>query len=691
MDAIDGLRAVSVLAVLIGHLDATLLPGGFVGVDVFFVISGFVVTRSLLNAPAETSLLAYLSRFYRRRALRILPALLLFLVVVGTLSTLLIPERDYIAENAKVGLSAIFGLSNVMLWATSENYFAAAAEYNPYTHTWSLGVEEQFYVLFPIVLFLLTLTATRRPVSLLVAVLSVLSLGLCAYMSSRSPTFAFFMLPARFWELGAGALAALMLAAPAAARADARPAWRFGAAAATPLIAFALALLGVGFAFADPAAFPFPWALAPVTGAVIICATVSAAPGSPLARALAWRPLVWIGLLSYSLYLWHFGVFVLLRWTVGMETVAMQVGAVALSFGLAWASYRFVEQPLRKGARVALAPDWKVLGGALASVVLALGLLGGIFASRPWLTLSVTGDTDAWTVFAPDVAEFDGCRVERQRTKVSGGIILDFTPVDCAPAATPGRQVVAIGDSHSGAYEILMQTAAGEQRVPVRIYQALGCRVFRFWDAPGSTPPRCQRFLDAALAETAASFGPEDVLFLPALRVPRFREPWGHAVNEDGPPGGTEPTPADFEDVERAAAQLAPLIERGVEIVVAGPTPIFRSAPFRCADPFTVGNPHCSPESGPGLSTDRAQLETRRQRAMAGIESFVALYDGASLWDPFPLLCPGEVCEAFRGDEPLYVDGDHLAPAANRLLAPSFLAHLDALSPRQQLTARGDD
>lgn len=676
--AIDGLRAISVLAVLIYHINEVLLPGGFVGVDIFFVISGFVVTRSLISSSNSMSLISYVTRFYRRRVQRIMPALLLFLIVMSLISVFFIPDRGGQGQDDRFGLAAVFGVSNVLFWGAAEDYFSAGPLYIPYTHTWSLGVEEQFYVIFPVVLFMGFYTKKIKIIFGIICVFCLVSLFFCIIETSRNPAFAFYMLPTRFWELGVGALAALALAQPAYGRGGGK-AWEFKPILASGLSILALVGLGMAFVLTDAVRFPFPWALLPVAAAVVLCTVVSIAPGTSVARALAWPPLVGIGLLSYSLYLWHFGIIVLLRWTVGMESLTAQVSAAVLSFGFAYASYRFVEQPFRKGAKLSQLPDRTILVGALASVFIAAAIMVGIFSARPWISFSVTRETALWSMDASATAEIDGCSVERRETKTRAGIRIEFVPIDCAPPAISGRQIAVIGDSHAGAYQILMQNVAGQERVPVTIYQALGCRVFRFWAASGEMGPACRRFVNDAISELAQDFGPEDVLFLPALRMVRFRETLATRVNETGPRTGIEPIPADIEDAEQAARDLAPLIDRGVRIVVEGPKPLFRSAPFRCADPFTVINPYCNPESGPALSVEREQIEARRLRAMKGIEHFVATHDGVSLWDPFLLLCPGTVCEAFRDGKPLFVDGDHLAPTGNLLLLRGFSKHLSSL------------
>ena len=205
VDAIDGLRAVAVLSVIAFHFHTSLAPSGFVGVDIFFVISGYVISMSLTQ-NSLTSTLQYILEFYKRRFLRIMPALVCCLLIVGLLSILFIPHAWLSGSNDKTGLFAFAGLSNFALLSNVDGYFNARADFNPYLHTWSLAVEEQFYLLFPLIFLLWLKQNTLRGTNIyfakyIVPVLGVLSLVWSAYQTTHDPRLAFYMLPSRFWEL----------------------------------------------------------------------------------------------------------------------------------------------------------------------------------------------------------------------------------------------------------------------------------------------------------------------------------------------------------------------------------------------------------------------------------------------------------------------------------------------------------
>lgn len=202
MPHIDGLRAIAVIAVIINHLDKSLLPGGFLGVDVFFVISGFVITASLSSRELGT-LRSFLLAFYQRRIKRLLPALLTCVIVTGMGICVVDPEPE---ASLRTGIYALFGLSNFHLYLQAIDYFATSAQVNAFTHTWSLGVEEQFYLVYPLLFWVCLSGGSVRRLNIWMGVLSLMSFVAFAWLFIDSPAAGYFMTPARFWELGAGCL-----------------------------------------------------------------------------------------------------------------------------------------------------------------------------------------------------------------------------------------------------------------------------------------------------------------------------------------------------------------------------------------------------------------------------------------------------------------------------------------------------
>nr|HET7859348.1 acyltransferase [Caldimonas sp.] len=282
---IDGLRAVAVLAVVAYHAWPHALPGGFVGVDVFFVISGFLITRILL-APGCS-----FASFYARRVRRIFPALLIVLAATAAIGATFLPP-DNLGNLLVHTIGGGLFVANVVSYH-DVGYFNGVAELKPLVHLWSLGVEEQFYLLWPVMVWV---AARKKVLAPAIAIVAVASLALFLWWSERDPRAAFYLSPARFWELLAGAMLV---------RIELPSRWR-GAAAASglALIAASAALLSA------ETEFPGLLLLVPVAGACLVVA----APGTHSAgRLLASRAAVAIGLVSYPLYLWHWPLLSLLR------------------------------------------------------------------------------------------------------------------------------------------------------------------------------------------------------------------------------------------------------------------------------------------------------------------------------------------------------------------------------------------
>ena len=326
---IDGLRAVSVIGVVLFHLGLG-FPGGFVGVDVFFVISGFLITGILLRQMGEERF--SLVDFWARRVRRIAPAAIV--MVVGTLmigAYLQTPDRY--SSLARSAMAHVVMASNCY-FTRDAGYFAEKSDLEPLLHTWSLSVEEQFYLIFPLLMTLVWKRWRGRLIWLL-GVAAVASFIWSSLEVSRDPKEAFFLLPARGWELLSGAILAMC------------PAVRMKAVAKEALASFGLLLILVPmFLFDRTTVFPGPAALPPVLGAMLFLF----AGGSTLAgRLLSWKPMVGIGLISYSLYLWHWPLVVFAREVNFELTMTWKLSLLTASLVMAYLSWRWIETPFRTG------------------------------------------------------------------------------------------------------------------------------------------------------------------------------------------------------------------------------------------------------------------------------------------------------------------------------------------------------
>jgi peptidoglycan/LPS O-acetylase OafA/YrhL len=362
---IDGLRAVAVLAVVAYHAFPHRLPGGFVGVDVFFVISGFLITSIILRG-VEAGRFSFVE-FYARRVRRIFPALIVILAFCFAAGWFELWTREF-RQLGKHIFAAMGFASNFVLWKET-GYFDARAETKPLLHLWSLGIEEQFYLVWPLLVW--GAYRLRRSVAPLIVAVLLSSFALSIWWVTREPGAAFFLPLPRFWELMVGcglAWAALHRGLP-------KPGVR-----AELLSVAGLGAIGAAMLMLRPeSAFPGWWALLPTLGAMLV---IAAGPETRLNKHVLSQPaVVFIGLISYPLYLWHWPILTFLRMSrLEPLSTPLRLAAVGASIGLAWLTYRFVELPIRSSRPRRLAP---ALCGALASV----GMVGFALAwsnGLPW-------------------------------------------------------------------------------------------------------------------------------------------------------------------------------------------------------------------------------------------------------------------------------------------------------------------
>lgn len=429
-DDIDGLRTVAVLPVMLFHAGVPGMAGGFVGVDVFFVISGYLITKSLLD-DAGYSAAARIGRFYQRRSKRILPALLTMLAVtlVAGYLTFLPAQFNDLAASA---IAAVLFASNFWFWATS-GYFAAPAEMMPLLHTWSLAVEEQFYIAFPLLLIAFGLRTVLFRNAVLAAAL--LGFALNAWLTYRSPGVAFYW-PVRSWELLAGS--ALILYSP-----------QLSERSREIVAAGGLAMIAVSvLMFSGDMRFPGFAAALPVLGTVGV---IAGGPSTAVGRALSLKPIVWIGLISYSLYLWHWPILVFAKQiTVSehLEPLTIVI-CIALTFAVAALSYYFVETPARRR-------DWRprILAASAIGGIAAVALAGIVVRSADGMPQRFSAEAVA-LASARTALRPDNCRRIGRGTCQTG----DGDPV-----------FALIGDSHAGAI-----SPAFEQSGPGLFFAFNGC------------------------------------------------------------------------------------------------------------------------------------------------------------------------------------------------------------------------
>lgn len=605
---IDGLRALAILPILLLHAGVTGVRGGFVGVDIFFVISGYLITAIMTRDMAAGRF--SLVRFYQRRAVRLVPALLVMMtatLAVGAATLLPHPLRDL----GRSAVAAALFVSNIHFYLTTD-YFNAAADAKPLVHSWSLAVEEQFYLVYPFLL-LAVRGWPRRRVRLLLGAIALASLGFGAWASLVAPAAAFYLLPARAWELALGGLVALGALPPVAHR------WRHGLC----LAALALILASV-VAISPRWPFPVPFALAPAIGAAVLLAYGATGPS---ARLLALPPLRAIGLISYSLYLWHRPVIAFWQMRFGTEITGRDSAVlILLCLTLALASYRLVERPAARRWREGDAR--RTLAGAMAGLLAMAAVGGGLAAMadrvRPLPPrLALAAEYLGWDATEAGRRQFG---TDRCFTLPTGR---PFDP-HCL-RGRPGRPAIMLmGDSHAAHFAQALHAL----RPGASILQATaaGCRPL----IGGGGLRSCRGVMAQAFGQIDRA--PPQWVILSARWLP-FEQPL-------------------------LLDTIRHLRGRGVRVLVVGP-----SVEYAIEEPVLVVR--IGQGESPALA-DRMRLSDRiaLDRAMATpVRASGALYVSAVAAE-----CPhGRCALSLRDGTPLHFDHSHFTPAAARAVLTRLL------------------
>jgi len=608
---IDGLRAVAIVPVVLYHAKLAPFSGGFVGVDVFFVISGYLIT-SLIAGEIRDGRFSIV-HFYERRVRRIFPALFATAFACTVAAAALLPASEVRAFGASVAAVALF-VSNVLFWSEA-GYFDAPAAAKPLLHTWSLAVEEQFYIVFPLFLLLLQRFLPGRWGAALwaVAVASLLAGAHFTYAGQAGA--AFYLAPFRAWELALGALAAIAALPPIQAR---------GLREAAAVLGFALVGWSV-FAFSDETAFPGLAALAPCVGTLLIVHAGS--HGAPaLNRLLSWRPIVRVGLISYSLYLWHWPILVFARRYLQRSLSPLETAlAIVLALLLAWLSWRYVERPFRRHGEGGIARR-PLFATAAAAMVLALGI--GVASS-----IEGAPGVVAQAFVAPPIR---GREDYRDGTCFLGETQSYADWAARGPCATPQparHRVLLWGDSFAAHYAPGLLDGAPDARYGFIQYTAYSCPPVL--GARVRWAPQCEGVNDH-LGDVLRRY-PVDV----AIVAARWERYWDKSV--------------------RAAAlerTLALLKSRGIFVVLVGQGPSFDFA----SPPEYVhrtGQASAPPRDAAAINTALRRIQ--------GYDRF---------FDPTEVLCAHGQCPLKDGEEFLYWDAGHYSTWGSRRISANLLKML---------------
>lgn len=662
---IQGMRGLAVLVVVLFHAEIGGFAGGFVGVDVFFVLSGFVITRLLDRELLATGRVDF-NRFYVRRIRRLLPASAVLLAGVAVMSAFLLSPLGPQQTAASTGTAASLFSANAYLYVSPAGYFDAPALLNPLLHMWSLAVEEQFYVVFPLLLMVTwrvvarsgrDAASVRLRVAAVFALFAVGSFAVSLAVSYANGPFlgiqdpaqlAFYASPVRAWEFIAGALLAL-----AVTQLDRIPApvERF-----VGLFGLVLVLLAT-FTLDETVPWPGMAALLPVVGTVFMI--LGGTRGTGVASMLlSTKPMVWLGDLSYSWYLWHWPAIVFAR-SLAPGNVVLMILAAVLSIGPAWLSYRLVEEPVRhadwlRGRRVVLLAAVCILTPIVAFAGLRFG------AQKGWGSDNIAA-----------VESLNGLHLDQQNQ--CGTITVAEPGERChfefGSDADSSARIVLIGDSSAGQYSEVMVAASEAVGRPLDIVTRHGCPFAPLDFAPSSFAV-CQDFAESSIEQLLAD--PPAVAVIATALDGYLRESidW-RLPGESG--DATDLTAKSAAWSQAWGQALSDLEAAGTTVIVMAPNPRFD-------DWFLSGCPMvklAADTASCGTSAPREELLDARSDALATIVESV---EGTQvhILDLFEELCPGEICTTNDGDAFRYRDGVHLSVPGSLELTPTFVAALES-------------
>ena len=666
---LDGLRAFAVISVIINHFNKDFLPSGYLGVDIFFVISGYVITASLAKRENK-NFLEFILGFYERRIKRLIPALVVFTLITSLLVCFFIYDPEKILST---GISSLFGLSNINLFLKSQNYFADDTALNPFTHTWSLGIEEQFYFIFPFIIWFTGFGRKTkngvRNLFFVILLFSIISLCCFVYAYPINQPAAYFLLPARFWEMSAGCLVFLGIT---------KKSFFTNTLVKVPPGLVLAIIIGVFFLPTNTAVFS-TISIVLLTVCLICCLR----PHTLIYKFFSTPRIVQIGLISYSLYLWHWGVLSISRWTIGIHWWSVPFQLLIIYF-LSIFSYRWVEIPLRKNNWSQ--KKWRTILKGIFTVISSIFILNTMedFSDKK-LFLGKTQSTNRRRYFETFNIDKGFCRVTNVEYK------FDEILKKCFEKKIGSSQTLYfIGDSHTEALYLGAEHITKETNSNLFIFSAGGAtfpsiKYFRV----DSKEKRLKRHeILTSVQEEILSMVKEGDVVLITLRQPyHFGEDWYEYpaedfrfFDEDDKIISRDSKKEHFQEWLDAVVHFSKdLNTLKAKLIIATPTPEFPAALLKSCK--NQNDQWFNKFSRENCSTPKeffTQKGGKYAYLIDNLEKVSLEGENIYLFDSFNVFCPKNECYYSDENQLLYNgDPDHISNyAARYIYAPKMIEFL---------------
>jgi peptidoglycan/LPS O-acetylase OafA/YrhL len=675
---VQALRAIAVAGVVLYHLWPDRLRGGFVGVDVFYVISGYLITQHLFKEVVRTGRIS-LTRFWARRIRRLLPAAFVVLAASAVLLLVFMPKVTWSENLQEIAAAALYG-ENWLLGFHAVDYLAASDSASIVQHYWSLSVEEQFYIVWPLFLLLVVLLAKRLPrvsratgAIAALTLVTVVSLVVSVVLTARSPAFAFFATPTRAWEFGLGGLVALT---PLSTRLAVRP----GLQRTLSWLGFAVIAASMLLISKD---IPFPGAIAllPTLGvALVLRAEPGEGPWSPN-RVAAWRPIQWIGDQSYSIYLWHWPLIIAAPWILkGTTTWPVKLGILAITLLLAWGSKRFVEDPIRTRRSWSLRrwPNYTFVGTAMAAtVVFTLVSLFALQSGERAVATSYerSAATDSACFGAAALQHVESCPDAFARPTAAqlafaasdlgpsqhcqmGRTVTKLTLCDFGDTSNPSRRIVVVGNSHALRLVPALQAYGQSRGWEIVLAAKTDCMGLSTTpvgaQSASDTCPIWTKELQSWLLRTR----PDAVVFASHEGAQVYL-------------AGSKATPSEVAQASRnVIASWTAYHQAGIPMLVTGDVPGMR--PLSDPECIAKSTATTDPCSLPAASVVKPNLMTTLAAANPSLVASLPLT---------PMMCDASRCHGVIGGVVVYSDSHHLTDTFSRSMSGYLGSAVQALLP----------